>query len=384
MKVVHTISQFYMGGAQTLLLDISKELNSRGVETEILCFSKGNDLEEKTRHLPYFNIIPSKAELFTSKQNKYTVMEAKKFIDSFKPDIIHSHLLEAEFITRAINYKKAKYFSHCHDNMPSFKNFSIKSFFQKSLLTNFYEKNVLLNLYRKTGGNHFIAISKDTYSYFNESLPDDLNNINLLYNAINFKRFFYSDEKVIKKPELKLVTVGSLVNKKNQSFLVDVVSELKQKNIKVQLDVLGDGPNRAKIERKIKDGNLQNEITLHGNVPNVESYLWNSDVYVHSATEEPFGLVLIEAMAARLPVVTLDGKGNRDLIEEGRNGFMLFENNAKKFSDQIVSLYQDEKKYKKISQYAVEYARNYDIRNYVDKLIFLYEESLGKAPSKKS
>ncbi len=379
MKIIHTISQFYMGGAQTLLLDISKELNERGIETEILCFSKGNNLEDKTRHLPYFNIIPSKAKLSTLRQNKYSLNEAKKFVDTFRPNIIHSHLFEAELITRAIDYKKAKYFSHCHDNMPSFKNISLQTFFQKNLLTQYYEKNVLLNLYRKTGGNHFIAISKDTYSYFNNSLPPDLNNIDLLYNAINFQRFLYSGEKKIRQQTLKLVTVGSLVHKKNQSFLVDVVRELKQKNIKVQLDILGDGPNRERIEHKIRDEKLTDEITLHGNVPNVENYLWNSDVYVHSATEEPFGLVLIEAMAARLPVVTLDGKGNRDLIVEGKNGFMLFEEDAKKFANQIILLYQDEKLYQQISQYAVKYARKYDIKNYVDQLISLYEKSLTEA-----
>ena len=48
-------------------------------------------------------------------------------------------------------------------------------------------------------------------------------------------------------------------------------------------------------------------ITLHGNVDFVEKYLWDSDIYVHPALYEPFGLVLLEAMAAGLPVVSLDG-----------------------------------------------------------------------------
>lgn len=376
MKVIHTISQFRMGGAQTLLLDISKELNDRGVKTEIVCFSDSNDLRDKTAHLPHFKIIPSSVELSTFRKNKFRLSAARQFFSSFKPNIIHSHLFKAELITRAINFKKAKYFSHCHDNMPPFQNLSLKTFFNKELLTQYYEKRCIIDWYRKLGGNNFIAISNDTYNYFKSSLPKDLENVNLLYNAIDYHRFLQEKETTNIQKEIRLVSIGSLVEKKNQIFLVEVVKYLKENGVAVKLDILGDGPNRNKIEKRIAAANLQQEITLHGNVNKVEQYLWNSDVYVHAATSEPFGLVLIEAMAAGLPVVTLDGKGNRDLIEEGRNGFMIFTDDVEKFSQKIQLLSNDQSVYQQMSKEAKKYARQYDIKEYVDRLLELYKRAL--------
>ena len=56
----------------------------------------------------------------------------------------------------------------------------------------------------------------------------------------------------------------------------------------------------------------------------MEEYLENSNLYVHTAFSEAFGLVLIEAMTAGLPVIALDAKGNRDIIENGKNRLEIF------------------------------------------------------------
>ena len=64
-------------------------------------------------------------------------------------------------------------------------------------------------------------------------------------------------------------------------------------------------------------------VTATGNVSNVAQYLWKGEVYIHSAKYEPFGLVLVEAMAAGLPVIALDAGGNRDIVEDGVNGYLL-------------------------------------------------------------
>ena len=87
---------------------------------------------------------------------------------------------------------------------------------------------------------------------------------------------------------------------------------------------------------------------------------------------EGFGLVLLEAMAAGLPIVSLDGRGNRGLIKDGENGFFIIEENAGLFVDKILLLANDEPLYRQMSAQAVEFARGYDIKNYVDRLLALY------------
>ena len=57
-------------------------------------------------------------------------------------------------------------------------------------------------------------------------------------------------------------------------------------------------------------------------------------------------------MAAGLPVITLDGKGNRDLIEQGKNGYMLFNENVEEFSNTIIELWKNQNRYNVISKYS--------------------------------
>jgi glycosyltransferase involved in cell wall biosynthesis len=143
----------------------------------------------------------------------------------------------------------------------------------------------------------------------------------------------------------------------------------------VQIDVLGDGPNHGRIAEKIKQYNLQDRVILHGNVNNVEDYLHQAHVYVHPATYEPFGLVLIEAMAAGLPCVCLDGRGNRDVIEEDKNGYIFSKADAKLFANCILQILQNPVKLQELSSYAIQYAAAYDMPLYINRLTELYKMS---------
>ena len=81
---------------------------------------------------------------------------------------------------------------------------------------------------------------------------------------------------------------------------------------------------------------------------NVEDYLKNANLYVHPANYEPLGLVIIEAMASGLPVISFDGNGNRDLMIHGENGYIFQEENAKLFAEKIIDLMNDSEKYEQI------------------------------------
>ena len=61
-------------------------------------------------------------------------------------------------------------------------------------------------------------------------------------------------------------------------------------------------------------------------------------------------------MAAGLPVITLDGKGNRDIIEQGKNGYMIYEQDAELFAQTIIDLWNDKEKYQQMSKYAQQFA----------------------------
>jgi len=113
--------------------------------------------------------------------------------------------------------------------------------------------------------------------------------------------------------------IGRLDPIKRVENLVSAVSML---GADVYLDIFGDGPCRTDIQRTIDQSNLGERIKLHGAVPGAAQALAGMDVLVLPSDAEGFGLVLIEAMAAGVPVIGTNVPGIRDVINDGVNGLL--------------------------------------------------------------
>lgn len=370
LRVLHVIPSLQKGGAERLTLDICKALNDSGEATSVLVsLSPLNHYsDEYNQEIKYCNskVIPS-----LSSKPIIEIRAFEEIVNSFKPDIIHTHLFEAEITARELYYPQAAWFSHLHDNMFQFKNMEFGDWISKRRLTEFYEKQWMFKRYKRCK-NAFVAISRDAESYFRQVLPKQLHNITLLSNAIDYSRF---DSEHLVLPDSRLismVSIGSLVDKKNQAFLIDVVLELNKLQFKAKLEILGDGVNRKMLEKKVTENNLNDQITLHGNVSHVEEFLKKASFYVHPAYYEPFGLVLLEAMAASKVCVALNGRGNLDIHEEGKNGFVIDPANAKSFAEKLIELSENLQKYKEVALYSHDYAKAFDIKVYANKLLSIY------------
>ena len=372
VKILHIIPSLQKGGAERLVLDIVTELQKRqDVQVELVTFSDENAYQTDYPTIQP-TVIPSWVKTSIFKPWTYHIQELQSFVDSYAPDVIHTHLFEAEFVSRCLHYPKATWFSHCHDNMKQFRSFDSNTLCNKELMTNLYEKRRLLAHYKRNGGTTFIAISADTQAYFKQNgrgYP-----VELLPNAIQYDRFAIVQSKREPSAMLRLINIGSFQLKKNQKFAVAVANELKNRGIDFNITFLGDGAERKQVEQLVVENGLQSNCIFTGNVNDVPQYLQQSDIYIHTATYEPFGLVLIEAMAAGLPVVCLDAKGNRDIMEQGKNGYILEDQDSSLFADAILKIWNDKELYGQMSEYAQEYAKKYDIKEYVDRLIEVYTQ----------
>jgi glycosyltransferase involved in cell wall biosynthesis len=371
VKVVHIIPTLRRGGAERLVIDIVRALSKRNdCEVRLVIFRNEiayivDDIQKMIVH------IPAQVSLSVLNANTINVDELQDFFNQFKPDVIHSHLFEAEVVSRSCFYPEAKWFSHCHDNMVQFKNFTIDTIFHKHLATNFYEKQYLKKRYHKNSGNTFLAISKNTLAYFDKTMHEYRSLF--LPNAINYERFRYKGtNRVPEQTTLTLINTGTFDDNKNQVFLIHVAKELDKNGCKFEMHFLGDGKNLRMVQSYSNGQKFADKIYFHGSVENVENYLWTADIYVHSAKSEALGLTIIEAMAAGLPVVTLDGKGNRDLIESGKNGYMIFNEDADEFAEKVLEIWKNKEIHKTMSQYAENYARKFDISDYIERLLSIY------------
>ena len=363
------IPSLMKGGAERIALDIVTELQKRSdVVVKIVVLHNTND---------YINVYPMVSPVYISAYVKPSVFkkwdihisDLQQFVDDYQPDIIHTHLFEAEFVTRMIRYDKCKWFYHVHDNTRQYRRFLLSTLFNKRRLTEWYERYNLFKRYEKYGKPHFLTISTDTYKY----IKNNVRGCPVLYlpNAIDFHAFDFN-RNYDKEKELILINVGSMIDRKNQVFLVDVAKELKGRGLKFRLQLLGDGVNYNKVRNYISDQGLQDCIEMLGNVDDVAKRLQAADIYVHSALSEGLPLCLLEAMSASLPIVSFDVDGCRDVVIDDETGYLSMQN-ASMFADKIMTIWNDKNKYKSMSLRAKKKGALHDIKVYVDKLLNMYE-----------
>lgn len=380
MKIIYIIRSIaFGGGAETLVYEIYKKVQKRiGAEnvmlvvfqeSKIFGYDGFNKYEKELNNDPNFIFCNSFVKIRLKGKNIVDNNQLNEIITNFKPTIIHSHLYLAELYSRSVYFPDIKWFSHFHDNMIQFQNFTLKTLFRKNRITNYFEKKYLFKRYKLNGGNNFIAISNDTYEFAKKTCLNY--KVTLLENGINLDN--YQKIKEFKFDKIRIINIGSFVEKKNQLFFIEIAKELKARSLDFEIVLLGHGDLINKVKNEVDKNNLSFHFVFPGIVRDVNPYLRDSNIYVHTATYEPFGLVLIEAMNSGLPIVTLNGKGNKDLIINDYNGYMIEREDSKIFANMIQKVLENKNLHQKLSNNAIEFAQKYSLDNYIDKLFDIYQ-----------
>ncbi|MBR5126517.1 MAG: glycosyltransferase [Oscillospiraceae bacterium] len=126
------------------------------------------------------------------------------------------------------------------------------------------------------------------------------------------------------KERLNLVCVGRLVEEKGFDRLIQAVSEAKKKtDCLFHIYIVGEGPERNRLEKMISDLGLGDTISLLGFQENPYPYLRNADAFVLSSRDESFSLVIGESLIVGTPVMATDCSGVREWLEDGKYGMVL-------------------------------------------------------------
>lgn len=156
--------------------------------------------------------------------------------------------------------------------------------------------------------------------------------IKVIYNA--FKPLVREGDKASWRKKYNLtsptiISIGRLVPWKGFVELILVFSEIKKEINNIQLLIIGDGPDRLRLNKLISDHHLQNEVKLLGQLSHeqTQNYLKAADLLVLNSSYEGLSHVLLEGMAAQVPIVATDVCGNGEVIKDGVNGLLVPFNN---------------------------------------------------------
>ncbi len=132
--------------------------------------------------------------------------------------------------------------------------------------------------------------------------------------------------------------VGRLHNKKNQILLLESFSLIHKKMPDAKLMIVGDGPNMNDYQSYCKDSGIADKVIFTGNIPSAYKYYRAFDCYVSVRLKEPFGIVLTEAMLAKVPLIAISGGGVDEVIAD--TGLLVFESSSGNLAKIMLEIYK--------------------------------------------
>lgn len=207
--------------------------------------------------------------------------------------------------------------------------------------------------------------------------PDD---IVVIYNAIDCEKFSRNEKEKfrneirqrlnIDRNDFVVLFVGSGFERKGVRYLIESVEKVAYP---LTVLIVGKG-NPEKYKRYIKNQN----IIFTGAQREIEKFYAASDLFVFPSMYEPFGLVVLEAMASGLPVITTRLTGASEIIVHGKTGFVVeVPENTEEIAKYISILIRNHEIYTEISRNALLAAHQFTIRNVFEKIEQIYHELRG-------
>lgn len=169
-----------------------------------------------------------------------------------------------------------------------------------------------------------------------------------------------SKVKIIRRKQLSLpadarivVCVARLIETKRHDFLLDAWKMVIENESNGLLILLGDGPLRSELLKKISKLHLEERVLLMGEVSNVRDYLQASDVFVLPSISEGMSNALLEAMACGLPVIVTHAKGNQEVITDQKSGLLFSKYNKLDLAQKMLFLLENQDVSRQLGENAV-------------------------------
>ncbi len=176
----------------------------------------------------------------------------------------------------------------------------------------------------------------------------------------------------INKDDVVLSYVAELNKNKNQILLIETVKKLKETIPNIKLLLIGEGSSRQEFEKAIKEQQLEENVKLLGRRQDIGKLLKITDIYTASSLREGTPLNIMEAMYIGLPIVAIENRGHKELIEDGKNGFLINSKNKNDIYTRIIYILKEKKIQIKIKKENIKEVKKYEIEKVKEETKKIY------------
>ncbi|MFK7900560.1 MAG: N-acetyl-alpha-D-glucosaminyl L-malate synthase BshA, partial [Cyclobacteriaceae bacterium] len=221
------------------------------------------------------------------------------------------------------------------------------------------------------------SLKQDTLGHFNIKRE-----IDVIPNFIDLKKFAkqrmdHFKTAICPNGEFLLIHVSNFRKVKRVQDVLQVFYGVKQK-LPAKLMLVGDGPERAAMEKLCMELGICDDVRFLGKVNEVEEVLSVADLFLLPSEKESFGLAALEAMACEVPVVCSDAGGLPEVIQHNKNGMVNKVGDVDGMVESAVQILGDEEGLHFFKENALKRAKEFDIKEVMPLYEAIYREAIRK------
>ena len=369
MKIVYVTPALYMAGGveRVLTLKANYFAENFGYDiTIVLTEGKGKTL--------FYPLSPKVkvVNLDINFEELWTCSFAKKVFVYLRKQRVFRKQLTAELmrlrpditislLRREINFLSnikdgSKKIGELHVNRANYRNFEEgDANFVKNLFAKFWMRNLVTKLKHL---DRFVVLTEEDRQAWQE-----LSNVCVIPDPLSFV-----PQKVSQLTEKRVIAVGRYAYQKGFDLLLKAWSLIEQQFPDWQLAIYGDG-DRTPYEKQLKELNVDAaRCHLYGKTKDIEAEYQNSSLFVFSSRFEGFGMVLVEAMACGLPVVSFACPcGPKDIVSDGHDGLLVENGNVAALAEALSKMMADEKLRNSFSEHALKKVQRFRMEQIAER-----------------
>jgi glycosyltransferase involved in cell wall biosynthesis len=369
VKVLHLTTHLNIGGVTSYISIAGKALSSRG--HEICVASSGGEMAERfeAAGIRCFTLpIRTKFE-FHPKIFFVALPKLCGLIKKEKFDLIHSH----SRVTQVLGSLASRL-----TGVP-----------MVTTAHGYYKPRFGRKLWG-CWGRRVIAISPLVAEELQKSHTVPASKVRVIFNAVDTqeyrKRILEKNPAAVRRDlgigenTFVIGSVSRLVRDKGHEYLVEAAGKLLKEKKDIFLLIVGDGREKQRLESLMKKNKLNGRAKILTSTPDITGVLSALDLFAHPATfKEGFGLSMLEAMIAKIPVVTTNIWAINSIIRNRVNGFLVEPKKSKELADTITYVMDNAEVAGVIAQNAFEMAcRDYSAERFAGEMEAVYSEVLAE------